>query len=55
MVSVMKDDRGLLTEKQSKARRSRSIAIALALVAFVAVMYVLTIAKMGPGVLNRPL
>lgn len=55
MVSVMEDDGVKLTEGQKKARRSRSIAIALALVAFVVVMYVLTVVKLGPAILDRPL
>lgn len=55
MVSVMEEDRVTLTEAQKKARRSRSIAIALALVAFVAVMYIVTIVKMGPAILDRPM
>ena len=55
MVSVMEDDRVKLTEGQKKARRSRSIGIALALIAFVVVMYVLTVVKLGPAVLNRPM
>ncbi len=42
-----------LTEAQRKARRSRSIAIALALAAFVVVMYVLTVVRMGPAILDR--
>lgn len=36
-------------------RRRRSIALALALGALVLIFYVLTIVKMGPGVLDRPL
>lgn len=55
MVSVMEDDRVQLTEAQKKARRSRSVAIALALAAFVVVMYVVTLVKMGPGILDRPM
>src|SRR5690606_4014767 len=56
MVSAMKNDDGVkLTDAQRKAQRSRSIAIALALIAFVIVMYVVTIAKMGPGILDRPM
>ncbi|MEO3386107.1 hypothetical protein [Mesorhizobium sp. CAU 1741] len=50
------DEEGVkLTEGQKKARRSRSLAIALALAAFVIIMYVVTIVKMGPEILNRPL
>lgn len=36
-------------------RRRRSIALALALGALVLIFYALTIVKMGPGVLDRPL
>ena len=45
----------VLTEAQVKARRRRSIALALVLGGLVLVFYVLTIIKMGPGVLDRPL
>ncbi len=55
MVNVMEHDRVKLTEAQRKARRNRSIAIGVALVAFVVIMYVVTIVKMGPAVFNRPL
>ncbi len=49
------EDEGLvLTEAQKRARRSRSIAIALALGALVILFYVMTLVK-GPGVLNRPI
>ncbi|WP_417685452.1 hypothetical protein [Roseibium sp.] len=44
-----------LTETQAKSRRSRSIAIACALGALVVLFYVVTIVKMGPDILNRPL
>ena len=54
-MSVMEEDRVKLTEAQKKARRSRSLAIGLALAAFVIIMYVITIVKMGPEILNRPL
>lgn len=36
-------------------RRRRSIALGLALGAFVLIVYILTIVKMGPAVLDRPL
>jgi hypothetical protein len=45
----------VLTEEQRRRRRARSIAIALALGAFVLLVYFVTIVKLGPGVLNRPL
>lgn len=41
------------TEAQLKARRSRSIAIALALAAFVVIVYVGSIARLGPAILDR--
>ena len=44
-----------LGPEELKRRRSRSIAIALALAALALLFYVVTIAKMGPQVLNRPL
>lgn len=44
-----------LTDKQRKAQRGRSIAIALALVAFIVVIYVLTIVRMGPAIMERAL
>jgi hypothetical protein len=39
----------------ARRRRQRSIALALALGAFVLIVFVLTIVKMGPAVLDRPL
>jgi len=49
------DDKGIvLTEAQQRARRSRSIAIALSLIALVVLFYVMTLVK-GPAVLMRPL
>ena len=44
-----------LTEKQKKIRRSRNIAIGLALVALVIIFYLATIAKFGPAILDRSL
>jgi hypothetical protein len=44
----------VLTEAQKRARRSRSIAIALAIGALVILFYVVTLVK-GPAVLIRPL
>jgi hypothetical protein len=45
----------VLTEEQKRRRRSRSIAIALSLGALVLLVYLVTVVKLGPGVLNRPL
>lgn len=36
-------------------RRKRSIALGLVLGAIVVVFYILTVVKIGPGVLQRPL
>ncbi len=44
-----------LTDSQKKARRSRNIAIGLALAALVIIFYLATIAKFGPAILDRPL
>ena len=38
-----------------RARRSRSIAIALSLAGFAVMFYLITLVKMGPAVFNRPL
>lgn len=49
------NDNGIvLTEAQKRARRQRSIALALLLGALVVIFYIVTLVK-GPGVLNRPL
>jgi hypothetical protein len=43
-----------LTEQQLRARRARSIAIAVSLGVLVVLFYIVTLVK-GPGVLDRPL
>lgn len=49
------EDTGIvLTEAQKRARRSRSIAIAVSLAALVLLFYVMTLVK-GPIVLLRPI
>ena len=56
VMSEQPRERGIvLTEEQTRRRRARSIAIALALGAFVLLVYFVTIVKLGPNVLNRPL
>jgi hypothetical protein len=45
----------VLTEEQRRRRRARSIAIALSLGALVVLFYVVTIIKLGPHVLTRPM
>lgn len=44
-----------LTEPELKRRRARSVAIALALGFMAFMFYAVTIAKLGPQVLVRPL
>ncbi|MFN3350693.1 CoxF protein [Pseudorhodoplanes sp.] len=44
----------VLTPEQKRARRQRSIAIAILLAVLVVLFYFVTLVK-GPGVLNRPL
>jgi len=52
----MSDDDGIvLTEQQKRQRRARSIAIALSLGALVLLVYLVTVVKLGPAVLVRPL
>lgn len=45
----------VLTPEEQKRRRNRSLALALALAAIVVLFYAVTIAKLGPQVLQRPL
>jgi hypothetical protein len=44
----------VLTEAQKRARRSRSIAIAVSLAVLVVLFYAMTLVK-GPGILLRPI
>jgi hypothetical protein len=44
-----------LSPEEQRRRRKRSLAIALALGALVILFYAITIAKLGPQVLNRSL
>jgi hypothetical protein len=54
MVEPKPDDGIRLTEQQLRARRARSIAIAISLGVLVLLFYIVTLVK-GPGVLERPL
>jgi hypothetical protein len=56
LADVPRAERGIrLTPQQLRARRARSIAIALSLGALVLLFYIVTMVK-GPGVLiNRPM
>lgn len=50
------DERGIvLSAEQKRRRRARSIAIALTLGALVLLFYIVTVVKLGPRVLVRPL
>lgn len=54
-MSDQRDQEGIvLTPEQKRARRQRSLAIAILLGVLVVLFYVVTLVK-GPGVLNRPL
>lgn len=46
-------DPGRETEAAARARKGRNIAIALGLVAFVVLVYVVTVVRMGASVANR--
>ena len=43
----------VLTPEQKRARSRRNIAIGLSLVLLIVLFYVVTIAKLGPGVLGK--
>jgi hypothetical protein len=45
----------VLTPEEQKRRRNRSVALGLALGAIAILFYLVTIAKLGPQVLQRPL
>jgi hypothetical protein len=56
LMAENRDEPGIvLTEAQQRQRRARSLALALTLAALVLLIYVVTVVKLGPGVLNRPL
>ena len=45
----------VLTPQQLRSRRNRNVAIGVAVGFLVLLFYVVTIAKLGPGVLKRPM
>ena len=49
------NDRITLTEAQKKSRRGRNIALALGLVLFVILIFVVTLVRLGANVAQRPL
>lgn len=42
-------------EEMKRIRRRRSVALGIALAVFAALFYAITIVKMGPAIMNRPL
>jgi hypothetical protein len=54
VVPAMTDDGFRPTEEQRRRQRARSIAIAVVLAALVVLFYIVTIVKLGPGALQRP-
>jgi hypothetical protein len=53
----MRDEKNgiVLSEEQRRRRRARSIAIALILAALALLFYAVTIVKLGPAIMNRPI
>ncbi|TCT09948.1 hypothetical protein EDC22_106143 [Tepidamorphus gemmatus] len=49
------EDGIVLTEEQQRRRRRRSVAIGLALAGLVILFYLVTLVRLGPGVLQRPI
>lgn len=52
---AMSDDGIQPTEEGRRRQRARSIAIAVALAVVAVLFYLVTIVRLGPGVLDRPL
>lgn len=52
---AMDDNRIHPTDEQRRRQRARSIAIAVALGVMAVLFYLVTIVRLGPGVLDRPL
>ena len=52
---TMDEDDFRPNEEQRRRQRARSVAIALVLGAMALLFYMVTIVKLGPGVLDRPL
>jgi hypothetical protein len=55
MDSEQRENGVVLTPEQKRRRRARSLALGLVLGGLALLFYVITIVKLGPGVLNRPL
>jgi hypothetical protein len=51
-----KHEKGIvLTEEQRRRRRNRSIVLGLVLAGFAILFYVVTIVKLGPAIMSRPI
>lgn len=50
-----KPDGIVLTDEQRRRRRNRSIALGLVLAALAILFYAVTIVKLGPAIMSRPL
>lgn len=54
-MALMTEPQRLDDKELASRRRRRNIALALALAAFAVIFYVLTLAKLGPGLFDRAL
>lgn len=45
----------LLTPEQIKSRRARNVAIGLSIAALCVIFYAVTVVKLGPGILHKPM
>ena len=45
----------VLTEEERRRRRNRSIALGLVLAALAILFYAVTLVKLGPAIMNRPI
>jgi hypothetical protein len=55
MTAPQKSEGSVPTPQELKSRRQRNLAIGLAVGFFALLFYAVTIAKLGPGLLSRPL
>ena len=55
MAAKQKQHGIVLSAEQRRRRRVRSIALALVLAGFALLFYAVTIVKLGPQILNRPI
>jgi hypothetical protein len=53
--AVQVEGSGISAAESMRRRRMRNLALALALGAFVVLIFVITLVKLGTGVMNRPL